>query len=255
MSAAFAQPVRYRSLLLKLPLDGGGPMTEKEWRAMTEDEYLAAKEVLDLGLYQSAKGRFRKWRLFGVACCRRALERVPVPRLEPLATAAEQFADGVLAWDDMKKLRRVLAVKEELGEEFGPDEAKHCLIAALDRATGKLPLTALGADEQARYAIAALSRPKWDEGMEREEEEQVKVAHDIFGNPFRPVVFDPVWSTDTAVSLARRVYESRDFSAMPILADALQDAGCENTDVLRHCRGPGSHVKGCWIVDALLGKN
>jgi len=72
---------------------------------------------------------------------------------------------------------------------------------------------------------------------------------DIFGNPFRPVAFSPQWSTDTALSLARQMYESRDYSAMPILADALQDAGCDNEDVLNHCRGKGPHVRGCWVVD------
>ncbi|MBP3959973.1 hypothetical protein J8F10_32425 [Gemmata sp. G18] len=77
---------------------------------------------------------------------------------------------------------------------------------------------------------------------------------DIFGNPFRPVVFSPYWRTDTAVSLARQMYESRDFSAMPILADALQDAGCDNDDVLSHCRAPGEHVRGCWVVDLVLGR-
>jgi hypothetical protein len=77
---------------------------------------------------------------------------------------------------------------------------------------------------------------------------------DVVGNPFRPVTFDPAWRTDTALALARQMYESRDFSAMPILADALQDAGCDNTDVLNHCRGDGPHVRGCWVVDLVLGK-
>ena len=78
---------------------------------------------------------------------------------------------------------------------------------------------------------------------------------DIFGNPFRPVVADPAWRTDTAVSLARQMYESREFGAMPILADALQDAGCENTDILNHCRDTAQgHVRGCWVVDLVLGK-
>ena len=53
---------------------------------------------------------------------------------------------------------------------------------------------------------------------------------------------------------AQQMYESRDFSAMPILADALQDAGCDNADILDHCRGPGPHVRGCWVVDLVLGK-
>ena len=76
---------------------------------------------------------------------------------------------------------------------------------------------------------------------------------DVVGNPFRPVAFAPAWRTSTAVSLARQMYESREFAAMPILADALQDAECEVADVLDHCRGPGPHVRGCWVVDGVLG--
>jgi hypothetical protein len=56
-------------------------------------------------------------------------------------------------------------------------------------------------------------------------------------------------------ALAHRMYESRDFSAMPILADALQDAGCDNDDILTHCRGGGEHVRGCSVVDLILGKS
>ncbi|MCE9565270.1 MAG: hypothetical protein K8U57_24825 [Planctomycetes bacterium] len=76
--------------------------------------------------------------------------------------------------------------------------------------------------------------------------------HDIFGNPFRPVSVNPEWRTSTAVAIAQGMYESRDFSAMPILADALQDAGCENDDILAHCRGNSPHVRGCWVVDLVL---
>ena len=83
---------------------------------------------------------------------------------------------------------------------------------------------------------------------------QADLLRDIFGNPFRPVALDPAWLTSDVVALARGMYESRDFSAMPILADALQDAGCDNPDVLDHCRGAGPHVRGCWVVDLLLGK-
>ena len=82
-----------------------------------------------------------------------------------------------------------------------------------------------------------------------------KLVRDIFGNPFSPVVFDPEWRTSTAVALAKQMYDARDFSAMPILADALQDAGCDNDDILNHCRDAnGVHVRGCWIVDLVLGK-
>ncbi|MBM3982131.1 MAG: hypothetical protein FJ304_18080 [Planctomycetes bacterium] len=79
--------------------------------------------------------------------------------------------------------------------------------------------------------------------------------NEVHGNPFRPVAFAPEWRTDTAIALARTMYESREFGAMPILADALQDAGCDNDDILNHCRDAAQvHVRGCWVVDLVLGK-
>ncbi|MFO0805378.1 MAG: hypothetical protein U0791_19915 [Gemmataceae bacterium] len=80
------------------------------------------------------------------------------------------------------------------------------------------------------------------------------LIRDIFGNPFRPVAFDPTWRTTTVVSIAKTMYDSRDFAPMPLLADALQDAGCEHADILDHCRSAGPHVRGCWVVDLVLGK-
>jgi hypothetical protein len=85
-------------------------------------------------------------------------------------------------------------------------------------------------------------------------EAQCRVLRDIFGNPFRPVAPDPGWRTSTVVALAQQMYEYRDFAAVPVLADALQDAGCDHPDVLDHCRGPGPHGRGCWVVDLVLGK-
>ncbi|MBM3978757.1 MAG: hypothetical protein FJ304_00455 [Planctomycetes bacterium] len=83
----------------------------------------------------------------------------------------------------------------------------------------------------------------------------VPLLRDIFGNPFRPVTFTTDWRTNTVVTLARTMYDAREFSAMPILADALQDAGCDNDDILNHCRDTtATHVRGCWVVDLVLGK-
>jgi hypothetical protein len=99
---------------------------------------------------------------------------------------------------------------------------------------------------------------EWDAPADlsaKSEFDSVPLLRDIFGNPFRPVSFSPAWRTDTAVTLARQMNESRDYSAMPILADALQDAGCDNTDILAHCRDANAtHVRGCWVVDLVLGK-
>ncbi len=82
-----------------------------------------------------------------------------------------------------------------------------------------------------------------------------RTIRELLGNPFRPALFSPDWRTSTAVQLAKQMYESRDFSLMPILADALQDAGCDNEDILNHCRGESLHVRGCWVVDLVLGKS
>jgi hypothetical protein len=90
--------------------------------------------------------------------------------------------------------------------------------------------------------------------QEAEQEVQCDLLRDVFGNPFRPVAFDPSWRTSTVVSLAQQMYDSRDFSAIPILADAFQDAGCDNAAVLDHCRSSSEHVRGCWLVDLILGK-
>ena len=80
------------------------------------------------------------------------------------------------------------------------------------------------------------------------------IFREVFGNPFRPVTTDPSWLTETVVSLATGIYAERAFDRMPILADALEEAGCDHTDILTHCRGDGPHVRGCWVVDLLLGK-
>lgn len=84
---------------------------------------------------------------------------------------------------------------------------------------------------------------------------QAEALRDIFGNPFRPVEpLDP-FRTSTVLAIARQMYESRDFAAMPLLADALEEAGCENQDVLTHCLGEHAHVRGCWVIDLILGND
>lgn len=81
------------------------------------------------------------------------------------------------------------------------------------------------------------------------------IVRDVFGNPFRPVSFSPDWRTETVLAMARGVYERGETDAMPILADALQDVGCDDAHLLAHCRGSGPHVRGCWAVDLVLGRS
>jgi hypothetical protein len=88
---------------------------------------------------------------------------------------------------------------------------------------------------------------------------QADLLRCIFGPlAFRPISIDPAWLTwhdGMLVSMAQQMYDSRDFSDLPILADALEEAGCSNQDILGHCRSGGEHVRGCWVVDLLLGKS
>jgi hypothetical protein len=79
----------------------------------------------------------------------------------------------------------------------------------------------------------------------------------IFGNPFRPSCIDPAclaWHDGTVRRIAEAIYDDHAFGQLPILADALEEAGCTEADVLNHCRQPGEHARGCWVVDLLLGK-
>ena len=84
-----------------------------------------------------------------------------------------------------------------------------------------------------------------------------QLAGDIFGNPFDPVIVNPAWlawNNGAIAKLAQRIYDERSFADLPLLADALEEAGCTSAELLTHCRHPGPHVRGCWAVDLLLGK-
>lgn len=90
-----------------------------------------------------------------------------------------------------------------------------------------------------------------------EKARQATLLRDVFGNPFRPAHAEPAWLTwndGTVVRMAKAIHDERRFDELPMLGDALEDAGCTDADILTHCRGPGPHVRGCWVVDLLVGK-
>ena len=81
------------------------------------------------------------------------------------------------------------------------------------------------------------------------------LCRDIFDNPFRPSAVDRLWLAwrdATIPKLAQAIYDDRAFDRLPALADTLEEAGCHDADILGHCRGPGPHVRGCWVVDLLV---
>src|SRR5262249_35289724 len=85
-------------------------------------------------------------------------------------------------------------------------------------------------------------------------EHGTRLLRDVMGNPFSPLEWNSAWQTATVTSLAQAIYNERGFDRLPILADALEDAGCDNAEMLNHCRQVGEHIRGCWVVDLILGK-
>jgi hypothetical protein len=100
--------------------------------------------------------------------------------------------------------------------------------------------------DPASAAHAVAVKEIWEPGL--------RMLRDILGNPFRPPAFDPRWRTEDSRGLARGVYKDRAFDRLPLLADALMDAGCDQEDILAHCRSDVPHVRGCWVVDLILGR-
>ena len=240
-------------------------MTEGEWLACRWPrvmlEYLTGTPglIYKIRVQQHPRGR-RKLRLFGVAVARRVIHLVSNPDLHQLLDAAEAFADGFGTVEALEKLRIKGGVHSFMGVDDNAGEERYRYL--LTRTTRQeLAAQAVGTlDARDAYSAAYMHNNAAlaleGENIEVETARQCQFVRDIFGNPFRPVAFDAAWRTSTATALARQMYESRDFGAMPILADALQDAGCTSDDVLSHCRDPlATHVRGCWVVDLVLGKS
>jgi hypothetical protein len=229
---------------------------EEEW------ELAYAPEPMVQSLVRNGKAGERRLRRFAVACCQPIRSLIPEGIWAQAIELAERLADGKASADDLVALR----TNDYSNAPAGVSQQTRCAVWAVAWATVR-PLDANAATSCCRIAAEAYSllpdAPIYDTVQPLHTDydrsfwitsHQIALVRDIFGNPFRPVTFSPEWRTDTAVSLAHTMYESREFSAMPILADALQDAGCDKDDVLNHCRGPGPHVRGCWVVDLVLGK-
>ena len=224
-------------------------MTETEWPACADPDPMLAS----LGATASQ----RKFRLFAVACCRRQpATREAWPWGERAVDVAEQFCDGLT---DTAALGRAQTDVESRLELYPGEPVYNAGFWACsqDIVSGVRGATFYAANLVASSLVECSSGDfddRYAAVREQERRCQCVLLRDVFGNPFRPAATDPSWRCSTVVALAHRMYESRDFSAMPILAGALQDAGCDNDDVLDHCRGLGLHVRGCWVVDVVRGK-
>jgi hypothetical protein len=223
---------------------------------MTEAEWELCRDVSKMVRAVDPRRFDRKLRLFAVACCRRVSAQIRDSDALCLLDLIEKLADGAA---DLESLRPVWAEVPFYPRAEGAVKHATALDCASWRASADCYLRAAkDAEEATADAISGDGKTAAQqrfEQMYRERSVQVAILRDIFGNPIRPIALNPSWLTSTAHALARQMYDSRDFSAMPILADALQDAGCDNEDILNHCRGEDVHVRGCWVVDLLTGRN
>lgn len=185
--------------------------------------------------------RHRKLRLFAVACCRLISHLVPDARSKHAIEVAERYADGyaddeelLLAMGEARTAHRIAFAK--LGKHGASLDWAAVYVADRSAFHGARNVSWMSATPRSFAGITDAEYPI-----------QVKLVHEIFGNPFRPVAVDPVWLTwrdGTIPHLAQTTYHERRFADMPVLADALEDAGCTNADILQHCRMPGEHARG-----------
>jgi hypothetical protein len=236
---------------------------------MTEAEWMVATDPTPMMEFLRGNGTQRQFRLYSCACLRRVWELLPDNNSRRVAELAEGYADDEVSESDFTDAWRVVfeAAEARAGSETDVSALYACSALGGDDWPG---LAVWEADRVARgvqdaaYWDAWESAHQWNQGehpdrageaaYRAEAVNQTALLRDIFGNPFRPITFDPAWRTSTVTTLARTMYESRDFSPRPILADALQDAGGDSDDILNHLRCDGPHVRGCWALDLILGK-
>jgi hypothetical protein len=233
---------------------------------MTEEAWLNSRDPLEMIEFVAEMVSTRKLRLFACACCRQMLQHLGdwqrdvgwlLPDLESpkVFELFDSYADGRASESELRRAiqaaQRAFAVayrNSGIGGAIEEDGANACRYAG----QGDALLTADNAAEVMKNAESA-ERPG-EERRKAAETKQAILLRDIVGNPIRPTQFHPQWRTATVSTLARQMYESYDFGAMPILADALEDADCDAPAILNHCRSPGPHVRGCWVVDLILDK-
>jgi hypothetical protein len=205
---------------------------------MTEEDWLKCTDPMPMleFLQTSESVSERKLRLFAVACSRRVwglMDALGHAAVE----VAERFADGFASPEEMRAAR--LACQGATGQSAWYAAATNPAIAARNAA------------RSAQAGVKALI------GSETEELfAQAELVGDIFGPmPFQSLSCDPSWLTPGVVKSGQSIYDDRAFDRLVILADTLDQAGCTAQSILTHCRQPVKHVRGCWVVDLLLGKD
>jgi hypothetical protein len=229
---------------------------------MTEAEWLAGTDPQKMLTVLKGKARPRQLRLFASACYRHIERLLQHKDSRRVVDLIELYAEGAATPEQVRE------AAEEVNEEWSDswDWSPDGWVEALEGARGAAVEAAAAqylADEQVQQGADYPIREKvWRNADAEEKRSQAAILREVFGNPFRPVAINPTCLTPQVVGLAQAAYEEREVptgtlhpARLTVLADALEEAGCDQADLLAHLRGPGPHVRGCWAVDLLLGKS
>jgi hypothetical protein len=217
---------------------------------MTDSQWLRGHDMLGMLRHANGCAGNRKLRLFACACCRRFFHLLPSDEARHALACAEGAADGTVKFAEMAAARRAFAVlRPRTAREWASNSASFA-------ATRSAKEAALAAYSTSAEVVRALGQP-----YEAHEPYYADLLRDIVGNPFRPRALAAAWRTATVTALARAAYEERLLpegslgpARLAVLADALEEAGCTDGELLAHLRGSGPHVRGCWVLDLILPK-
>lgn len=223
-------------------------------------------------VYELARPVARRLRLVGVACARQVWDLLSTDDRNAVFVS-ERYADGGATRNDLG----AAAVRVPLGplsaQQYARSAAGYASTPFIEpRPLVTQDLPSWDVREAARYAAKALAgraagpaprrnptdpvwHATWNAVFHAARAEQADLVRDVFPPPGTSPFVRPDWLTSTVTAMARQMYDGREFSPMPILADALQDAGCTDELILGHCRKPAPHTRGCWAIDLVLGKS
>jgi hypothetical protein len=233
---------------------------------MTETEWAVCRDPQKMLEFLRGRTSDRKLRLFAVACSRRRSHLSRDAKVREALDVAERFADG-LARDADRSLARKAAQQAAQGRGVtsrpsAPKRERRVASLAYYAAARDAMETAWNtpglAVEVLIWRAGGYNACDWNAIKAAEWEMLARLLRDTIGNPFKPLTIDPavfVSQGGTVVRMATAIYNDRRWEAMPLLGDALEDAGCTDQAILDHCRGPGPHTRGCHVVDAILGRS
>lgn len=251
---------------------------------MTEAEWLAADDPQPLLASERGNISDRKLQLFACACCRRLIGLFPNAVMRHAIEVGELDADQLASGEDLTRLEaEVASWLNSRHTQHSFNENTHAELSALrtaqsltrrdpmDRATlakytSRDAANAVHIAANDRRAIREapatemikVARATWQAAQKAYAAElraQAALLRDIVGNPFRQATFDEGWQRPEVVIFADIIYEKYEFGRMVELGDLLADIGCTEPAILAHCRGMDEHVRGCWVLDKLLGKS